>query len=457
MEELREHVTSIFATAPSSNHHQSVGLELESLPLKRSGGKIPEPVDITNDEESGICDILRKTAATSPELEFEPKRDETPQFNTAEGGNISFEPGGQVEYSSSECFKPVTAIEEMVKYIRMIGKSFADNGIDLFHGGINPWHGISEVGLKMQKPRYRAMNDYFQAIGPYGQQMMRLTLSIQVNLDFGTRQTARSRWFAANLLAPVMCAAFGNSPFAGNNNTNLKSYRSFIWQNMDNCRTGFPNPKNLDCPEMDQVDQYLIYALDAYVIKLYHDAVVNGDSNRFVSFRQWMADGHPRLTPDMDEWETHISLLFPEVRPKGFLEFRTLDGPSTNWWTVPIVILSSILYDTRSLELILKLMEPHCRYLNNMMKQAAEKGVSAFPEIVSSVFQIAFNSRYSEIPPELLNHSERFFAHFIHRGRNPADDLLEINNGRVFSLEQYRDHELKSRDILAPPDNTLFD
>lgn len=456
LEALREHITTLFATAPTSSHKRSIGLELETLPLKNCQEGIPKSVDISNDNKTGVCDILQNTATLNSELTFSPQADGTPLFISKNGGNITFEPGGQVEYSTSECYHLKEAIQEMVKYVKIIRKAMGDNEIDIFHGGINPWHSVETVGLKMKKPRYRKMDNYFQALGPYGQQMMRLTLSIQVNLDFGDYRTARKRWFAANLLAPIMCAVFGNSPFIQGRVTENKSYRSFIWQHMDRCRTGFPNPENLSCPEMDQIDQYLIYALDAYVVKLHADAVEYGEKNRFISFRDWMSGNHPRLRPDMDDWKNHISLLFPEVRPKGFLEFRTLDGPSENWWTIPVVLLSSILYDNQAMEQVLELMDPYCQHLEKMMKQAAQSGVSAFPDLTTKVFEIALNSGYSEISPDLCDHCERFFTTLTRQGKNPADQLLTINNGRIFSLDQFKDFEQKSRESLSPPEYTIF-
>jgi glutamate--cysteine ligase len=452
----REQISTLFATSPTSDHQQSIGLELELLPLKMNGPGNPKPIAISDEKGTGVLDIIRKNNETSTDLLYAPKEDGTPHFKATSGGNITFEPGGQIEYSSSGCYYLNEAIAEMVKHIGLINASLSPEHIKLFHGGMNPWHSVDEIGLKMQKPRYRAMDEYFQAIGPYGQQMMRLTLSIQVNLDFGCHQTARQRWFASNLLAPVLCAIFGNSPFLEGKATGFKSYRSFIWQNMDPCRTGFPNPEDLSCPEIDQVDQYLTYALDAYVIKLYREAVLNNKKERFISFKQWMETDNPNLQPNMSEWEDHISLLFPEVRPKGFLEFRTLDGPSENWWTVPIVLLTSILYDPKALNLTLELLEPYCKTLKQMLHKASQLGTSAFPDIARKVFRIALESEYADIPTELREHCERFYTTFTQQERNPADDLLDINGGKMFSVQQFRDHEQKLRETLSPPDYTHF-
>lgn len=454
--DLREQIASLFTTSPVSDHQQSVGLELETLPLRTENEEPPQSVDITNESGSGVLDIIQKAAAGLPDLSFAPRTDGTPQFKSAEGGNITFEPGGQIEYSSSECYQLQTAIEEMAKYIKRIREALEQNQLSLFHGGINPWQSVADVDLKMRKTRYRQMDQYFQELGPYGQQMMRLTLSIQVNLDFGGQRTARPRWFAANLLAPVMCAVFGNSPFAQGAPTGQKSYRSFIWQNMDNCRTGFPNPEKLNCPDMDQVDQYLIYALDANVIKLHHEATINGKPKRFISFRQWLNGEYPGREPEMADWEEHISLLFPEVRPRGFLEFRTLDGPSRNWWTVPVTLLTAILYDDNARSKVLELLEPYCLMLEQLMQEAANQGVKAFPDIAQKVFQIGLDTDSIDIPADLREHCERFYKTFTAREKNPADELLKLNHGRIFTLQQLHDHEQKLQEWLSPPACTLL-
>ncbi|MBU2514093.1 hypothetical protein KJ966_22385 [bacterium] len=46
---------------------------------------------------------------------------------------------------------------------------------------------------------------------------------------------------------------------------------------------------------------------------------------------------------------------------------------------------------------------------------------------------------------------ERFYVNYNRKSRNPADDLLELNNGSVFTSEQYLDYEGKLSEIAKPP------
>ena len=71
--------------------------------------------------------------------------------------------------------------------------------------------------------------------------MMRLTSTVQVNLDFGEHQdTMAKRYLVANLLAPISTAIFANSAFSSGKLNGEKSYRSKIWRHLDHSRTGFP-------------------------------------------------------------------------------------------------------------------------------------------------------------------------------------------------------------------------
>ena len=93
---------------------------------------------------------------------------------------LTFEPGGQLEYSS----KPFPCLSDAQNCVESIQKkldaSFSEKGIELMQFGINPWHSVDEIGLQMDKPRYKAMNQHFLRIGPYGQRMMRQTSTIQI-------------------------------------------------------------------------------------------------------------------------------------------------------------------------------------------------------------------------------------------------------------------------------------
>ncbi|MBU3916946.1 hypothetical protein KKA14_15550 [bacterium] len=447
--DLRADINKLFSAKSSQ---KTIGLELELIPFKSRVDGTESSVDIRNKEESGIYDLLRGFSRESKELFDTPKEDGTPQLSSIDGGNITFEPGGQIEYSTSQGVMISDAIKEITRYHNIISRCLSEKDIWMFFGGMNPWESVLQVGLKNSKPRYQAMDSYFKSINQYGQQMMRLTTSLQVNLDLGNSEETKQRWLAANLLSPILCAIFSNSPFHAGEITNNRSYRSATWQNLDKCRTGFPHLSYGTVSNTSPEQQYYEYAINANVILL-PDSLGNvGYVNNVTSFRQWMTSGFNGYYPDMKDWKTHLTLLFPEVRPKGFFEFRAVDGQCRAWWTVPSIVVTAILYDEAATGQVIDLLQPYYSELKNMLSKASIEGVKAFPELAKRIFKIALNASEFKIEDELRDHCEHFYKTYTHQEKSPADDLLELNNGRVFTSTQYFHYEEKQIATACLPD-----
>ncbi len=447
---LKESVRRKFSV-PGSMDKKTIGLELELFPFKDSGADSLEVADIINERLRGTYDVLFSNSLCQCSLFEQDKKQAIPRLNSKSGGIITFEPGGQIEYSSSAEADLGQVINELILNISELEHILAKEQIKFFFGGMNPWQSVEEVGLKMRKPRYVAMDNYFNQIGPHGQQMMRLSASLQVNLDFGHPEIAAKRWKASNLLSPIFCAIFGNTPFHAGKPTGLKSYRTLIWQKLDSSRAGFPHLAAERSQVFSCVKQYTEFALNASVFTLPNESGCLGYCENNISFRQWMEEGYNGYYPTIEDWEAHLTTLFPEVRPKGFLEIRFIDGQSKPCWAVPAIISTAILYDEKSTEKVVELLSPYTGKLDEMATEASKKGVAAFPELCSQVFNIGMNSQEYQIDDKLVAYCDRFYQHYTAKSRNPADDLLELNDHSVFSARQYLDFESSLFDVMQPP------
>ena len=93
-----------------------------------------------------------------------------------------------------------------------------------------------------------------------------------------------------------------------------------------------------------------------------------------MSFGQWLEQGFEqegaRHYPSAQDFKTHLSLLFSEVRPRGFMEIRSIDGQSRRLQYVPMVYYLGLLYDPQALDQTLELLLPHKDELNGQMEQA---------------------------------------------------------------------------------------
>jgi glutamate--cysteine ligase len=189
------------------------------------------------------------------------------------------------------------------------------------------------------------MDRYFDRLGPWGAWMMRCTASLQVNLDVGPPESASARWRVANLLGPVLVASFANSAADLPDGTPAVSGRAWIWSRVDPDRTGARGGGRALSPRK----AYLDFALRAPVMFDAQTRPVFQPDGRVPRFGEWWEGRTARREQTIEDWRVHLGTLFPDVRPRGWLEIRPVDVPQPAWWPVPAAFLSALLYDRRAL------------------------------------------------------------------------------------------------------------
>lgn len=298
----------------------AVGVELELLPLR------PPDRPPTTEDDRTLDRLVSDAAGAGP------------------AGRFTFEPGGQLEYSTP----PMPSVRDLAADVDAVVGSLADEvaatGGALVARGLVPWFGPAAAGLRRATPRYREMDRYFAHRGPWGAWMMRLTASLQVNLDFGAPTVAADRWRLANALSPLLVASFANSPADLPDGTPLASGRAHVWSRVDPGRTGAAaDPASSGPPWRG----YLEFALGARVM---FDAAMRPVGRTPPRFGDWWhGSEEPGAPPDFEDWRVHLTTLFPDVRPRGWMEIRSIDVPLRPWWAVPPALLSALLYDRRAL------------------------------------------------------------------------------------------------------------
>lgn len=433
----------------TASDRRTIGLELEVWPFRTTAQNPAETLPHYNEQGTGLVQLLQKFAEVLPELRYTGD-DEMPKFAMGDG-NLTFEPGGQWEYSGPPLADMEAAIADINNVIEKLRCMFKAHDVWFFHSGLNPWHSVSNTPMLLKKERYRSMNNFFEAIGPYGQQMMRLSTSLQVNLDVGPPETAQRRWLAANLLAPVFTAVFANSPFAAGSATGYYSFRANIWQRLDKTRTGFPKGLLAENYKPCPVAQYQDFALDAFVFRLPREDGSQLFHNRFRSFRSWMEEGHNGYFPTLDDWKDHLTTLFPEVRPKGFFELRSMDAQSRVWCAVPGILMTNILYDADACEKVIDWLSPYRTTLNGMLEVAAERSLEerVIADLATRVFELGLSVHPGNQSQRVMALAERFFNTYTSQRQTPAHVLLQLNDGKLFTPEQYRAFERSQVEAAA--------
>jgi glutamate--cysteine ligase len=299
---MRGLVEALFQPSDSGYPDGSMGAELELIPFRdRSHRRVL--ID-AGDEGPGSAEIIRDAGAARGWRE-ETDAYGAPSWALSDGGHIFYEPGGQIEISSP-VFPSTMALD---KFLREVVHAIRDSAraaeVVFLSSGVDPYNSLGTVPLELRAPRYEAMTRYFDSIGASGARMMRQTASLQVSVELGPRPF--ERWKLLNSLAPYLIASYANSPDYEGIPTGYASYRARLWQTLDKTRTGLP---------FDAKDPVGAYA-------------------RF-------AEHAGRI---LDDDAAHVTTLFPEIRPRGYFEIRSMDSMEADRVGEALQFISRLVHD----------------------------------------------------------------------------------------------------------------
>lgn len=416
---------------PDRDVPDRVGLELELFVLDGGRhGKTPRRAPIHG--PSGTRAAVSRAAA-----QFGWRDTAVGAIDLAGGGNISWEPGGQIELSPHAHDTVDAALDQLSGLVTSLSTVLRSDALDLVSAGTDQWTDREAVAQQLDKPRYRAMDEHFRQLGPWGQVMMRHTASLQVNLDAGSGVRRTERWSVANLLSPLTIGTFASSPTEAldvDGAWSAVSERSIAWHRLDPSRTGVPR---LFCAgEHNPVRVMTDACLSAEVMYVQECDGSVLPHRRGWTFADWMAGDGPRpaTTADLD---VHLSTLFHDVRPRGPLELRTVDALPAVWRDVPAVLLVGALYDDEALARLRGLLEPMRAQLPQRCAQAAQSGLKdpALCALAVEVWSFALEgaSRLG-VSSARLEGVEDYLERFTLRGLTPADHLAALHPAAAFEL-----------------------
>lgn len=312
---MRNLVEALFQPGTPGHPDGSMGAELELIPLRDRSRK---RVGIEgSDEGPGTADIIRDAARRTGWREAVDASG-APSWLTSNGGRICYEPGGQIEISSP-IFQTAAPLARFLRdTVCALRDSASQAEISLLSTGVDPYNTLDAVPLQLHASRYDAMARYFDSIGSSGTRMMRQTASLQVSVELGPH--AMQRWTLLNALAPYLVAAYANSHNYAGEETGYASYRARLWQTLDRTRTG------LAFDSADPVGSYARFASAAGRI--------------------------------LDDDSAHLTTLFPEIRPRGYFEIRSMDSMEPDRASEALGFISSLIHDTDVAAEVMRVIGP---------------------------------------------------------------------------------------------------
>ena len=397
---------------PYKANEDRVGIEVEFFPMLLShlntGAAQPK-----RNEGSGFMGLYPWLLLLADRHGWKPASVESSAaiaFVLPKGGRVMLEPGGQIEYSTLPRKRYQDALSDAEEFEQLLTDEGRGVGLTFLAEGFNSRLGSATPRLIVEKPRYLLMDKHFAEIGPYGRMMMRQTCATQINLDFGAPEIATERWKLANLVASPLNALFANSPHLLDE-TCRPSFRYEIWRRTDPCRTNFPQEA---IHSLNPAEAYLRFALDASVLVISDEIDGFRSPDHPMTFHEWMTEGE-RSYPDIDDWCVHLTTLFPDVRPRGFIEIRSIDALSTHERHAVVVLTTGLLYNNklrrRGLELLkdpvtLSQAEPTASWENRY-------------KVGQKLLEIGLEELESD---ELIWYHEEYAV----CGKTPADSMVEL-------------------------------
>jgi glutamate--cysteine ligase len=351
---------------------------------------------------------------------------------------ITVEPGGQVEISTPALPGLDRALPAAAADLVALSGALRGAGLEPVARGLDPLRPPQRI---LDQPRYAAMEAFFDVEGFAGRTMMCSTASVQVNLEIGSSPEAvTARWHLAHAVGPLLVAMFAHSPVPGGGGCGPRSARQQVWSVMDPSRTGPVRGPILGDgavpPGRSPAEEWLAYALAARVmmIRITRERFVAVDGplgSDLFTFGAWMQRGHELGWPTLDDFEYHLTTLFPPVRPRGWLELRMLDALPDPWWRVAAAVATALLEDGDAGAVALEAVSapPVGTGVADHWRSAARHGLAdpalraaaqrVFPEARSALDRLGAD-------PVTVAAAEAFHDRFVARGRCPADEPLPI-------------------------------
>lgn len=258
---------------------------------------------------------------------------------TLDGMTITTEPGGQVEFSSTQK-EMISELE--VYYFRFLNDILPildELEYDILGIAYHPVTKIEDIKL-LPKKRYDAMFEYFKTHGTMSHNMMKGTAGLQLSLDYTSEEDFIKKFVVSNAITNAFYTLFDNGYFFQSEPTN-HAIRAKIWENTDPDRSGLPKNAFID----NSYEGYAEYLVNTTAIFGFVDGqmVPTGDKKIGELLNE---------NSTQEELEHLMTMVFPDVRVKKFIELRMMDSVPYPYNFAAYALLKGLLYNEENLNVL---------------------------------------------------------------------------------------------------------
>jgi glutamate--cysteine ligase len=246
-----------------------------------------------------------------------------------------------------------------------------------------------------------------------------------------------AKFRAAMGLAPLITAMFANSPISEGRLNGYKSFRGHIWTDTDKARCGLL--RFAFDPDVSFA-RYVEYALDVPMYLIVRDG--NYLDFTGITFRRFLSHGHQGHQATIEDWDLHLTTLFPEVRIKRYMEMRSADSQPPELMPALPALIKGALYDADCLQASWDLVkgwswDERMELYHDSHRHALAARIRRYSllDLARELMQIAWTGLKRQAALNENGDDETIYLKplrdLISQGKCPADLLLEKWEGEL--------------------------
>lgn len=355
-----EEISSYIRSGEKKKDDLKIGVELEHFVIDKKTLKT-----ISYYGESGVAETLKELENIGWEATYE--GDYILGLNK---GNmfITLEPGSQFELSLRHEERIKDLEKGYFEFLNEVIPIFDAKGQGLMAVGYHPVTKIDDIRI-LPKKRYDYMFNYFKKTGTHAHNMMKGTAALQISLDYISEDDYRKKFRVSNVLSPIMYALFENARYFEGEVREKHTIRAFIWENTDKQRAGIVKGALEDDFGYNAYAEYILNGPPILEIK---NGVAQSTGDKKV---RELFDPE---NYDIDELEHFLTMFFPDVRTKKFMEIRMMDAVPYPLNFAVIALWKGIIYNDANLNKIYELIKDiSIDEVNKAKEEMIDKGLFA--------------------------------------------------------------------------------
>jgi len=259
-----------------------------------------------------------------------------------DGSTVTLEPGAQLELSTQHTSTLAEMEQTYKNFVYDLLPWLHDQQQLLIALGYQPYSKIEDIPF-IPKQRYVFMSDYLIQKNKYALNMMKGTASTQLTLDYLNEEDYIKKFQVACYLSPLLAILTDNSPIFEGQRYKKHALRTKIWLHCDDDRCGIIPHAFDDDFCYDTYARYIIERPPIFITR--EGQLCNTEDQPFKAIFD------PEECTDK-ELEQVLTMFFPDVRTKQFIEIRTADSIPYPLNFAYLALLKGLLYDCKNIETI---------------------------------------------------------------------------------------------------------